>query len=467
MKVKLRMTGRQHGALYNHLFPGDGKEAIAFALCGVRNGSISMIASVFKLIPVPYDLCLIREEDQIKWPSDLLPPLLQEAEKKGLILLKIHSHPTGFPHFSKTDDFSDNSLFPRVSEWTGASFSGISAIMLPDKSIIARAFFEDSQPLSVESIMVAGSDIQFWKHSMLNNIDIDDEVSKRTKQAFGGGTLRILQSMKVGVIGISGTGSPVVEQLYRLGVGSLLLVDGDIVKKHNVGRIYNSSLDDATEQRKKVDVLHDAIVRSRMKTEVEVIGKSILNHDVLLRLAECDVLFGCMDSIEGRDILNRLSVFYSIPYFDLGVQLNADEENGISGIYGAIHYLQPDGFPLMSRGVYNPEKLRVESLKRTNPTQYASELKEGYIKGIQEDNPAVISVNTMVSSFAVNDFLCRIHADARADGNENVDCIRISWTNNHISFEKEESRGHSFVAKYAGRGDMRPFLDMLLVEEKT
>ena len=36
--VTLSMTGDQHARLRKFLFPGDGKEAIAIALCGRRDG---------------------------------------------------------------------------------------------------------------------------------------------------------------------------------------------------------------------------------------------------------------------------------------------------------------------------------------------------------------------------------------------------------------------------------------------
>lgn len=41
MKYKLRMTGQQYAGLQEHLFPGDGKEAVALALCGRYHGENS------------------------------------------------------------------------------------------------------------------------------------------------------------------------------------------------------------------------------------------------------------------------------------------------------------------------------------------------------------------------------------------------------------------------------------------
>jgi ThiF family/Prokaryotic homologs of the JAB domain len=465
-RFKLRMTGRQHTALFNHLYPGDNKEAIAFALCGVgkyeKDNVLQHVVMVHKLYPIAYEKCKVREKDQVTWSSEGLAEILTIAEQKKMVLLKIHSHPTGYPDFSITDDKADNELFPRIAEWINSDFPGISAIMLPDGKIFARAFNNIGEHEQVESVLIAGSDIKFWSNHSGNDSTYKN-ISLRTIQAFGKGTTQLLRQFSIGVVGISGTGSPVVEQLFRLGVGSLTLVDGDIVKEHNVGRIYNSTLNDSYEKRKKVDVIADAIKRTDLPTKVDGLATSLFNTDVLLKLAQCDILFGCMDSLEGRDILNKLSAFYSIPYFDLGVQLNADGKGGVNQISGAVHYLQPDGSSLLTRGVYNVANLHAEVLKRTNPEQYKKQTDEGYIKGIDEDQPAVISVNSLVASFATNELLSRIH-NIRLDSNDDIDCIRISLTNGYIGYEKTDAADCSVLSKYVGRGEVTPLLNTIIYE---
>src|SRR5260370_10978397 len=104
-----------------------------------------------------------------------------------------------------------------------------------------------------------------------------------------------------------------------------------------------------------------------------------LSRTAVYELATCDVLFGCTDSIEARDLLNRVAVFYSIPYFDLGVQLRADGLGGVDTICGSVHFVVPDGSSLLSRGVYTAEMLHAEALSRTDPDRYETELKEAYM----------------------------------------------------------------------------------------
>ena len=63
-------------------------------------------------------------------------------------------------------------------------------------------------------------------------------------QAFDEGTIQRVRRLWIAVVGASGTGSPIVEQLMRLGVGVLMIVDDDRMEKRNVNRILNSTMRD-------------------------------------------------------------------------------------------------------------------------------------------------------------------------------------------------------------------------------
>ena len=73
-----------------------------------------------------------------------------------------------------------------------------------------------------------------------------------------------------------GTGNPIVEQLMRLGVGVLMIVDDDRMEKRNVNRILNSTMRDVRDKRLKVDVLGDAVERAELGTEVIRLPKGSL-----------------------------------------------------------------------------------------------------------------------------------------------------------------------------------------------
>ena len=170
----------------------------------------------------------------------------------------------------------------------------------------------------VDSVAVIGADFryQFCKQPLGL-----PESQERTAQAFGKKTTDTLRHLTIGIAGASGTGSVVAEQLVRLGVGRLILVDDDVVEPCNLNRILNSTAQDAKNNVKKVSMLKHSYEMGGFRTEVIAIDTIILNCDTIKALAQCDIIFGCLDSVDGRVQLNRISTFYTIPYIDLACRL--------------------------------------------------------------------------------------------------------------------------------------------------
>ena len=455
MQIKLRLTQKDHNALRAHLLPGDGLEAVAVALCGRRRSATHHVLTVMSVVPIPYDECKVRTADRVTWSTQRLIPLLEEASKRDLAILKIHSHPGGYPQFSETDDVSDKDVFNSVFGWTDSTFPHASAVMLPTGRMFGRAVLPDGSFQDLDSIMVPGDDLHFW---VPEGVIRPPSFVQRHAQLFGAGTIRRLREMSAAVIGCSGTGSPVVEQLARLGIGRLVLVDPDRVEEKNLNRILNASREDAYLHRLKVEVMARAIARMGFGTEVEIIPEDLATPRAVKAVAECDVVFGCMDGVEGRHLLNRLAAFYVLPYFDIGVKLEADGNGGIDEACGAVHYIRPDGSTLQDRSVYSTEQLRAAGLLRTDPKAYREQLKAGYIHGVREDRPAVISINMQMASTAVNEFLARLHP-YRLDGNEDFSVVRISFVQGTGYCEREEEAFGQFFP-HIGKADVRPLLSM-------
>ena len=449
----LSLTGKQHAELAAHLFPPDGCEAVAFALCGHRRGVERHRLVVHRVAPVPYDHCSLRTTDRVTWSTDILPPFLEEASRYGQGLIKIHSHPDASP-FSRIDDASDRDLFPSVHAWTEAS-PHASAIMFPDGRMIGRTVDDNGHFRPLSSINVVGDDLSFWPSG--NHTAVVPEFGRRVAQTFGSGTYDRLRNLRIGVVGCSGTGSPLIEQLARNCVGTLVLVDPDRVEEKNLNRILNATMEDAQRGRFKVDVAARAIGDMGLGTVVETHPRNLFDPDTVRAVAGCDVVFGCMDSIDGRHLLNKLATFYVIPYFDLGVKLEADGKGGVDQVCGTVHYLQPGGSSLLSRHVYTMEQVRAAGLHRTDPAAYRTLLGDGYIRGVQEDRPAVVQLNSLVASLAVNEFLARLHP-YRLDPNGDYAAHRLSVS--HGIYEHEEDGQPCLtLVRHVGRGDVSPLLD--------
>jgi hypothetical protein len=62
---------------------------------------------------------------------------------------------------------------------------------------------------------------------------------------------------------------------------------------------------------------------------------------------------------------------------------------------------------LQDRGIYTPESLREEYLRKVAPDAYQQELEAGYLKGVVEEAPAVITLNMRAAAACVNEFIAR------------------------------------------------------------
>ena len=144
----------------------------------------------------------------------------------------------------------------------------------------------------------------------------------------------------------------------------------------------------------------------------------------------------------------------------LEIRLDADPEvpGKIRQISGSVQYLIPGMSSLLSRGKISMDGVKAEGLKHNDPDAYERQLKEGYIKGVQESRPAVISVNMFASALAVNDFLARIHPYREID---NGDVAEIEFCLSGLEIfttSEQEMEPDPALASQVGRGDVSPLL---------
>lgn len=460
MKNILRISGEMHAQLRAHLHPGDLKEAIAFALCGRLSTSAHNGLLVHKLVLIPHEICL-RKGDFIKWPTNYIDELIDEAAEKNMGILKIHSHPEGYDDFSELDDESDKILFPSIYALMNNEAPHVSAIMYGNGEIKARVVDSANVFHLVDKVTIIGDQVTIFNGQ---GQDSDVEINLRNIQTFGLGTTNLLKSLSVTIIGCSGTGSIVIEQLARLGVGKIIIADPDSVELKNLNRILNSTYEDALSKTSKVTVMKRAIDAMGFKTDVQPFTSLLQeDKDLLEAIMESDFVIGSVDSIEGRSIMNSISTMYLVPYIDMGVKLVTDKKGGIDEISGSVHYLQPGKSSLRTRGVYTIEELAAEGLKRTNPEMYEEQRKNGYVVDVNVESPAVIPINMQTASLAVLEFLARIHP-YRYDPN-----ARFAQTNISISdweiWHEQEGPIDTYLRKLVGRGNMKPMLNTPNLDE--
>jgi ThiF family/Prokaryotic homologs of the JAB domain len=454
--VTLRLTGDQNAAIRRHLFPGDGKEAAVIALCGRGDPADACRLLVREIHPVPYEVCTVRAPDQMAWPVSWLDPLLMRVDRENLSLVKFHGHGGDFRRFSATDDRSDRRLFDGIRDWLDRDLLHASVVMMGDGSMFGRAV-DAADFIRVNTVAVVGDDLRFWHHNAPVLPEPLKGVGRRTA-AFGEQMTAELAQLSLAIVGASGTGSIMLEQAGRLGFGRIVTIDPQSAERRNLNRIVNASCEDAAKEVAKVEIARRAVEAMGLGTKVQTFHCDLVTREAVEAVAGCDIIIGCVDSAEGRDVLNRISTWYVLPYIDVGVRIVALPDGTIDQVNGAIHYIQPGRSSLLSRRAYRHEQVAADGMRRRDPARYAALRREKYIEGADEDAPAVITVNMLMASLAMNELLARLYPIRNA-ANRGYATLRVSLTETVIEPEPEGDPC-PVLARHLGAGDMRPPLDL-------
>lgn len=146
-------------------------------------------------------------------------------------------------------------------------------------------------------------------------------MSKHDRQSFlGTASEQSLKRAKVGIIGLGGGGSHVVQQLAHLGVGNYVLVDPDTIDETNLNRLVGGTLEDVKRRTLKVHIA-ERVIRA-VVADVNISARPTQWQEVSQELQACDVLIGCLDSVAGKDQLDKFCQRFLIPYIDIGMDVH-------------------------------------------------------------------------------------------------------------------------------------------------
>lgn len=210
-----------------------------------------------------------------------------------------------------------------------------------------------------------------------------------------------LRAARVGVVGLGGTGSHVIQQLLHLGVGTVVAMDPDRVESSNLSRLVGARLTDAQNTVPKADVVRRLAQEVGGFTHVRSSEGNVVDDAVARDLAAgVDVIFGCTDTAWSRLVLNALAFAYSIPVVDIGVELQAEGSMG-----GRVTIAGPDAGCLWCTGVIDERRLRAE---QSPPAIREAQRALGYVPDLDVPEPSVVSINGVVASIAVTEVLDRL-----------------------------------------------------------
>lgn len=452
----LAFCEEDYDQLRQHLSSDTRVEQGAYLICRQSVTAAETTLLVREVVPVVADDIIEADAEHMVIRSRSFMRAMKRANDRKSCFVFVHSHPNNYPHHSPADDATEAPLFRTAYTRIGTVGVHGSLVFTQSGLSSARVWLEDGTTAPIVRARIIGRRFRYW-FSEDSSVPVP-EFFDRQVRAFGPDVQALLGRLRVGIVGVGGTGSCVAEQLMRLGVGSLLVADGESFEASNVNRVYGSRVIDA--DIRKVKLTQRLAADIGLNTKVRIIDRPISYRSVLEEFRACDLIFGCTDDQLGRSILTKLAIYYFIPVIDMGVKIDS-KDGTIRTIQGRVTTLLPGTACLFCRGRITPDRIRAESIRATNPERATELEEEGYIPELAEAAPAVIPFTSMIGSSAVSEFLHRLTGflgDDRASSEvlHLIDDTRIR-TNARPPTEE------CFCGDKAmwGRGDVEPSLDLV------
>lgn len=322
--------------------------------------------------------------------AELRPEFVARVTKRAklanLSLVFVHSHlGSRSPRFSLTDDKGERELAAFLTRRGLHELHA--ALVLSEGGLCARI-------LGAPDLMrVVSVGDRLTVEADLGSEETDGSpIFDRQVRAFGAGGQRVLQSLRVAIVGLGGTGSIAAQQLVHLGVRDFVLIDPDHVELTNLNRVVGAGETDVGLP--KSDVTRRHVEAIAPATRVRSIVGDVVHDAVARELLNADILLCCTDSHGSRSVIQQVAYQYLIPCIDMGSTITT--QNGrITGVFGRVQLVGPDQPCLWCTGLLSSEEVRRDMMsafeRRADP----------YIQGAHEPAPSVISLNSTVVSLAV------------------------------------------------------------------
>ena len=324
------------------------------------------------------------------------------TEESGLLFIHSHpraEHPAGFSGV-------DSGSLEALGETIAPMLDGPFAAAVVHEASWAGATWQSGRIFPIARIVSVGAGYRF-----LSTVPMceDSALDARQRDALGIVHDRI-RALAVGLVGCGGLGSPIAEQLVRMGAAGVVLLDGDVVDTDsNVRRVFGSTAADlrAATPPPKVDVVGRHLDQLGLDTVVERV-KGDVRVDAFRALLDTDVVICGTDTHGSRAIVNELPSAYLLPVIDVGVRVGSRGPS-LNGLLAELRLLTPSRPCLWCRGAINADTIRAENL----PAEDRERLqKEGYVvEGVGEPVPSVVALTVLGAGMATCALLALISDD--------------------------------------------------------
>lgn len=130
---------------------------------------------------------------------------------------------------------------------------------------------------------------------------------------FGEAGQKKLKNAHILIVGVGGLGSPIALYLAAAGVGSLTIVDSDVVDRSNLNRQVLHWTGDIG--REKVSSAYEKLAQLNPDITVTAVRETITTENILEHAEGCDGIVDALDNFETRYVLNAACQRQGVPFF--------------------------------------------------------------------------------------------------------------------------------------------------------
>lgn len=295
----------------------------------------------------------------------------------GCLHVHLHDH-TGNP----SPSFTDLESLPDLSEafWNTNPDAPSGYIIVSQDSFYSEiGIGQEFKLAKVDQMSVIGYPMKF---AFLRTKEAEILNTVYSRQTFlGQHSQRLFSNVQIGVVGLGGGGSHVVQQMAHLGIINYSLFDGDHIEDSNHNRLIGGWFSDILRKYKKTYIAKRLIKKINPRAQVKVFCG--IWQEFAPELKKCDIILGCVDTFEQRSQLETACRQSLIPYVDIGMDVF---KSPISySIAGQIILSMPGQPCMRCMGFITEKKLAKEAEKY----------------GAAGANPQVVWPNGVLASTAV------------------------------------------------------------------
>lgn len=408
--ARITLLGSQHDELTEFLGSHpEGHEMAAVVLFRRLHIQVDGVADSDRYIAqeiIPFEDAWVTDSSPSHIAFSLAPlrEIFRRCEDEGLVFGFVHNHPAGPAEFSGVDEENEYTLLKALSNRNGPDITFVAMLWAEDNWVArTRRAQVPETAVPVRHTLVLGEQINLYGYKESSNTH--NEIQARQAAAFGQPFVDMLQSLRVGVVGNGGTGSPFATLGARAGIGELVLIDKDLLAASNLNRV--RGLVSADIGQAKSTALKAFIESIGVSVTVAAIPADVDTDPAAVdALCSCDVIIGCTDDFAGRELLNVALYAYAQPLIDIGlggkVDVGGDGHPCLRYHFGRISTILPEmGQCLFCQGVINDVWIRTQHARRANPEITYEELQEKYLEDGDTDAPGVGPFTSATADYAL------------------------------------------------------------------